>query len=344
MTVSGGDRMLLEHVFPVDLPPGGELVVRGAVRTSFDGAVFDAATRTDTLADGSLSTRAGGLFDLEAGGLRVASLVPSAHEVHLVATGADAPACAALGLKGACLVPRSNALAHERLMTRAEFLASLSGSLQADALAPTPPSLARAYAADIGILLAIGVLAMFAAIFVRALRNRRSSAFGQVEAAARAADAAIGNDVDVLPLREQIAPLLARARDLEQARRMCERKLARVDRRKLEQRRLRWTASTDPAAAETLAWINREIVEATRLEQDLRTTHAGLARIESALRVLACNARSRREVEPSTAEADPVRIAQRELDLREEAVREAEAVLTGERSPITNSDLAAKVG
>src|SRR5262249_39148996 len=116
MSVGGGDRLLLEHPFAVDLPPGGEIVVRGAVRSSFDGAVFDAATRIDVLPDGSSLDRPGGLFDLEAGGLRVASIDTTTHEVHLVASGGDAPTCTALGLGGACLVPRTEVLAHERLM------------------------------------------------------------------------------------------------------------------------------------------------------------------------------------------------------------------------------------
>jgi hypothetical protein len=330
MSLASGDRLLLERPFAVDLAPGAEIVVRGAVRTSFDGSVFDAATRTDTLGDGSTVTRPDGLFDLEAGGLRVASIDAKTHDVHLVATGAEAPACQAMGLAGACLVPRTDALAHERLMTRAEFIDSLSGTLSADALAPTPPSLARAYASDVAGLLIIGLLAVAVALFVRAIERRRSSALGQVHDAAREAREAIGEDRHLLPLRLQIGPLLARAQELEATRRECVKKLARVDRKKLERRRARWAGSTDPNAVETLAWINREIVEATRLEQDLRACDADLARVESALRVLALNARSHRVVRaPEHAETthDPVAAAAREMELREEALRETEAVL-----------------
>lgn len=327
MSLTSGDRLLLERPFAVDLSPGAEIVLHGAVRTSFDGSVFDAATRTDTLADGSTVTRPGGLFDLEGGGLRVASVDAKTHDVHLVSTGAEAPACRSMGLSGACLVPRTDVLAHERLMTRAEFIDSLSGTLHADALSPTPPSLARAYASDIAGLLVVGLLAVAVALFVRALKRRRSSALGQVHAAAREAREAIGEDKHLLPLRLQIGPLLARAEDLEVTRRDCEKKLARIDRKKLEQRRARWASSTDPNAVETLAWINREIVEATRLEQDLQACNAGLARVESALRVLALNARSHRDVRARVSQSDPVDVAAREMELREEALREAEAVL-----------------
>jgi hypothetical protein len=326
MTLGAG-RVLLERPVALQLPAGSDVVVQGAVRTSFDGAVFDAATRTDTLPDGTTVTRTGGFYDLEAGGLRVVSTDARTHEVHLVASGADAPGCRALGLEGACLVPRVDALARERLMTRGEFLDSLTGDVSVDAAAPTPPSFIRSHAWDLGLLAALGLAALAVTIVTLVVKARRSSALGRVREAAREAHAAIGADADLAALRAQIAPLVERARDLERSRLACNKKLAGIDRKGLEARRARWSRSTDADAVETLAWVNREIVEATRVEQDAAAAVAGIARVESALRVLALNARSHRDVRARVATDDPVDAAAREMALRDEALREAEAVL-----------------
>ena len=70
-----------------------------------------------------------GLIDFGAGGFEIVAQDGAAHQVQAVATGAEAPACRALGLAAPCLPLRMGHLAHGRLLTVREFTASLRGEL-----------------------------------------------------------------------------------------------------------------------------------------------------------------------------------------------------------------------
>jgi hypothetical protein len=312
---------------PLAMHSGDTFVLRGSVRTSYDGSVFDAVTRSATEHDGAgqpeTVTRESGLFALGAGGLEVVEQHPEQHTYRVMANSGSAPACALLGVSTPCLLPRTAELAHERLLPQDEFVRTLNGSVSAaiPATPLAPPSAVRALSnAFLG-----GSALLFTLFGLLVVRARRASPIGLVRAAARAAHRHCAQgDPTLAPLRAQIAPLLARARDLERARRACEAKLATVDRESLERKRAEWKAANGTATADALAWIGAECTEADRLQADRDASVAGLVRIASALRVLALCARKHRGVRARIATSDPVDAMGIELELRDAAIAEAE--------------------
>jgi hypothetical protein len=116
----------------VEIPAGGSLAVRGAMRSSYDGSVIDAATTRH--GDGRIE--AGGLIDFEAGGLRLVGQDAEKHDYRFAPTGRPGHACVAARLVSPCLISRLLPLAQARLLTLADFSASLSGELSTD----SPPS------------------------------------------------------------------------------------------------------------------------------------------------------------------------------------------------------------
>lgn len=162
----------------VDVTPGGEIVLRGSYASKFDGSVLDAATTTwPAGAPGGATIDAGGLVDFEAGGFHVTSRDPVRHEVHAVATGDVGAACASLQVESPCLPVRLQPLALSRLMTAADFRASLAGSregLALEVVAPplyAPPPAAVPYLAIASVALAVGL-----SIFFLVRRKKRLAA------------------------------------------------------------------------------------------------------------------------------------------------------------------------
>lgn len=148
----------------VDVTPGGEIILRGSFSSKFDGSVVDAATTTwPAGTPGGASIDAGGLIDFEAGGFHVTSRDPVRHEVHAVATGDVGAACSALQVRSPCLPVRLQPMALSRLMTVADWNASLLGppeGLALEVIAPpiyAPPPAAVPYLAIPGGVLAVGL-------------------------------------------------------------------------------------------------------------------------------------------------------------------------------------------
>jgi hypothetical protein len=321
-----GTPLALDRVTALSLDAGAQVIVHGAVSTSVDGSVFDAAMQADGLSPGAM--RAGGLFDLAAGGLRIVQQSVDHHEYTLAPTGAPGPACAAAGLGSPCLVPRLAVLAHERLKTAAELASTLSGGVQLEGvLAPPAPLVAPPVASALsgGALAATLAVLAWVALIVR--RRRAQSALGRVRAAAREAIEATRRDPTLERLRSQVHAMLARAEQLDHARRACAARLARIDLSGLERRREAMARSTAPEAAEALAWLTTECAEAERLRSDLASSLVGLERIESAMRVVSLRARQGRGMRARITTGDPVDGAALELVLREEALIEADAVV-----------------
>jgi hypothetical protein len=113
----------------VSIPAGGTLTIRGAVRSSHDGSVIDAAT---TMRGAGAATASGGLLDFEAGGLRLVGQNQENHEYQFASAG-QGDGCTMAGLPSPCLIPRLLPLAQERLLVVADFSASLTGVLSMDA-------------------------------------------------------------------------------------------------------------------------------------------------------------------------------------------------------------------
>lgn len=319
-------HVALRDLAPLALPdvtPGEELVLKGTVRTSFDGTVYDAITRTDLRPEGPL-TRRGGLFEPEATGFRVASHDLAKHEVHLVATGTASEACAAAGMPTPCLLPRVTEAAHERLLTATEFRATLVGELSAD-LPDAPPAAVpptRAAGAGSGALgLFLALLALVGLVVVR--RNTPMSA---VKRAASRALGEIKGDRAFATLRAKIDALLQHAEKLEQARKTTEARLAKLDLAALEAKS--HALVTAGAADDVRTWADRELEEGRRLQRDHEKAVFGLERVVSALGVVALASREERGVRVDDAVKDALAEVEDELVLREQALTEADE-LTG---------------
>ncbi len=321
-----GTPLALDRITALQLDAGAQIVVHGAVSTSVDGSVFDAAMQADGLSPGAM--RAGGLFDLAAGGLRIVQQSVDRHEYTLASTGTPGPACAALGIGSPCLVPRLAVLAHERLKTSAELANTLSGAVQLEGvIAPPVPPVSPQTASALSAGAVVAALAIFAWAALVIRRRRAQSALGRVRAAAREAIEATRRDPTLERVRAQVLAMLTRAEQLDQARSACVARLARIDRANLERRRQAMARSSSPEAGEALAWLTAECAEAERLQSDLSSSLVGLERIESAMRVVSLRVREGRGTRARVAHADPVDAAALELVLREEALIEVEAVI-----------------
>jgi hypothetical protein len=318
-------RLPLDRVTGLSLDPGANVVVRGVVTTSVDGSVFDAAMQADGLSPGAL--RAGGLFDLAAGGLRLVEQHPDRHEYVLASTGTVSPACAAAGVESPCLVPRLAVLAHERLKTAGELADTLRGSVELEGvIAPPVPLVAPSTLSGLSVSSIIVLVAGACWIAFVTVRRRARTALGRIRKAARETLRATRRDPTLDRVRAEVRAMVVRAADLDVARKACASRLARIDRTALERRREATARSQSPDAVETLAWLSAEQAEAARLESDLSSSVLGMDRIESALRVITLRVREHRGTRARVA-GDGVEAAAAELSIRDEALDEAERAL-----------------
>ncbi|XXY44652.1 hypothetical protein WME91_32075 [Sorangium sp. So ce269] len=165
----------------VDVAPGGEIVLRGKLVCSTDASVIDAATTTwPAGAPGGGSVDSGGLIDFAQGGFHVTSRDPATHEVHAIATGDPAPACALAGVEAPCLPLRLVPLARARLQTAQELTSCLNGGITVevpDAVIPPVAPAAAPYVQGAAVLLGLGVLA---SVGWAVHRRRARSPIGQL--------------------------------------------------------------------------------------------------------------------------------------------------------------------
>lgn len=190
-----------QAVTPIDVEPGGEIVLRGSFHSRFDGSDVDAATTTwPDGAPGGASVDAGGLVDFEAGGLHMTARDPKTHVVKAISTGEPGPACEAAGVASPCIALRVLPQARSRLLTMKDWTDSLAGQITVEAT--TAPAYAPAVDAATSPY-AIGTFSVLGALAVGALawtfhRKRAQSAKGQllvmaarVQQKLRAADGAL---------------------------------------------------------------------------------------------------------------------------------------------------------
>jgi hypothetical protein len=172
---------LVQHI---NVPPGGEIVLRGRHFCDRDASVIDAVTTTWPAESGA-SIDPGGLVDLESGGFHMTRRDPVTHEVHAVATGDTSPACATAGVQSPCLPLRLVQLAQRRMITVQDLRASLkAGELAVEVpgsvLPPVSPG-AAPYLQGAAVLLGLGALA---SLGWAAHRRRARSPAGQLLALA----------------------------------------------------------------------------------------------------------------------------------------------------------------
>lgn len=180
----------------VDVAPGGEIVLRGKLVCSTDASIIDAATTTwPAGAPGGASVDSGGLVDLEQGGFHMTSRDAATHEVHAIATGDPAPACALAGVEAPCLPLRLLPLARSRLQTAQELGSCLNGGITVevpDAVLPPVAPAAVPYVQGAAVLLGASVLASIGWIVqrrrARSPRGRLLDLAKRARAKLRAAD------------------------------------------------------------------------------------------------------------------------------------------------------------
>jgi len=286
-------EVAIDHVTSLGIEPGATIRVSGVVRTSFDGSAFDAVSTWNAASSG-VDGHPGGLFDLVAGGLRIVDSRPAEHTYVLSAADAPGAACVAAGVDSPCLVPRLAEIAHARLRSTREIAGTLSGGLVVEPRPPPAPPVGREVWATAGVTVA--VVAIGAAAVVA--RRRARTPLGRVHASARRALRVIRADPTFDGVREKVAALVARATELDAARRAC----------------LRRIGALGPARDDVVR------AEVARIEGEGATCADGIARIETALRVVA----SRAVGAAPASEPDPVDVVGAELSLRAEALDEAD--------------------
>lgn len=260
------------------IEPGGSVTVAGAVESTYDGARIDASQ----------------MFDAAAGGLRVVERDGARVRMEPAGVG---PTCAALGIASPCLVPRLTEHAHARLLDVESFRATLRGGFDVSiAAAPPPPSRAPAVLRAVALLtLAAAAVAAFLAWLARV----GSTPIGRVQAAARSARRAVGDEPTLVVVREEIDRLVEQARQVDRVLRTCSGELSRV--RKIGDR------------------LAIEHEEERRLIRDVANARARLTEIAAALRLIPLRIR-----EAVRFGRSPVERIVEELGLRERAIAEAE--------------------
>lgn len=330
---------LTEVAHPVAVDPGGEVIVRGSVRSSHDGAIIDATTTRPgaTGVEGEGAPVPGGLYDIEQGGWTLVSRDLRAHAYRLQSTGEPGPMCQAAGVSSPCLPLRMLPLAQTRLLAVQDFARSLSGQLTIEVLNPdsTPPP-APGFVAQHG-LKALGAAALAAITYAvaRTLKKRASTPEAAVRAAAkRARDRLKAGD----PVHQRLGPsidaLVQHAAELASLR---ERLLLRVtssDRAGLEARRADLKAREEKGvteAAEARALVDEQLARIDRWRTESERASARIAQVREYLDALA----QRLDEEISRAPADrdeATQAALKELELEVESAlagaREADRIMT----------------
>jgi hypothetical protein len=250
------------------------------------------------------------LFDLSAGGLSIVQEDPLSQTVETVPTGIDGPGCVAAGAVSPCLVPRVAALAHARLLTARELMDALTGTIEVHGSgaivgATAEPPVSQGPSLALLVTCAAAAAILLLAVVIRTVRGH--GPLGAVRRAARDARRSTRSDGTLAHVRAQIELLVAHARELDRARRACEKKRAGIDRASL---------------ARGLA---TERTEAARIDEDLARARADLDRVASALRLVALHVRDDRSARCASG-LDPVAELEVELALGDEEVAELNRV------------------
>lgn len=179
----------LDRISPIDVPLSGKVVLSGKCYVSHDGSTLDAATTEwPKDAPGGASRDPNGLIDPTAGGLALTNRDLEHNTYEYVREAESTEVCRAAGFQGACLVPRTVALAQQRNLMTAELLAKVkaaNGCLTVEV--PEPPPLAAVAPAFpyLGVLLGLGAATAIGLVWWRTRKKRAASPTGQLLALAR---------------------------------------------------------------------------------------------------------------------------------------------------------------
>jgi hypothetical protein len=331
------DRVSLsieEPCRPVAVAPGGEIVLRGAIRSRHDGAVIDALTTT-TGEGADAVTAPGGLYDVEAGGFRLVSRDPAAHAYRLAATGETGPGCTEAAVASPCLPLRMLALSRTRLLAVADFARTLDGAITLevlhpdDAPPPPPPPAAPGFLERHPLPIAGGLLlALIGALGVARVRRARSTPEGRVaRAAARLGARLRGGDPVHRALLPSVDALASTAAELAALRDRLRAKVGSSGRADIEARRRELAARTDPESAEALRLVDEQLATIGRWSAEADRAGARIDRVLEYLRLL--HQRFDEDARTAQDEADTRALAELERDVQAalEGAREADRLL-----------------
>lgn len=176
----------LDRPLPVDVRPGGKIIVTGSCYLSHDGSeIGPATTHWPKEAPGGESVDPIGLVDADASGLSLVSRAE--NQATYVLSGKGSTVCKAAGIEGACVVPNTK-LAIDRGLTQSEFRAKLrnaEGCMIVEV--PDPPVLAPLAPAFpfLGIAGGLGAAVVLGLVALRMRKRQRESPAGQLLALAK---------------------------------------------------------------------------------------------------------------------------------------------------------------
>jgi hypothetical protein len=244
---------------PIAARRGEEVVLRGSFKSTLDGSVVDAATTSwPAGAPGGASLDQGGLVDLAAGGFRVTARDPVTHEVHAMATGEAAPACAAAGVSAPCLPLRTVSLSQSRLVTVGEWQKSLVGEMTVEAPQPAAVTAPLAEPAPPWAWITLGVVVMMTALgsVIAVQRSRAGSAEGRLLALAKRVRAKVTTADRVLAA--PLSPALESALAAVKGRRV---RADSAEGRRIAEVLVRVETAIDRGSEEARAEAEREVVD-----------------------------------------------------------------------------------
>lgn len=326
------------HVVAVD--SGGEIILRGAVRSAHDGSVIDALTTRAgaTSVEGEGEPVAGGLFDVEAGGWALVSRDPSAHVYRLAATGSPGSACVEAGVRSPCLPLRLLPLAQTRLLAVSDFARTVSGEVTLEVLDPdTVPIAVPPFVVRHGATMGFGALGLVASLLgILTLRRRASTPEATLRRTAARVRARLSSSD---PVHRQLAPtiegLLAHADELTTLRENLRARLAGADLVSLRKRRDELVAKEATGvveAAKARALVDEQIARVGRWGREIERAAARIAEVREYLEALlqrldeSVGAPASARLE-STSEA--LGELEREVQLAIDCAREADAAARG---------------
>lgn len=331
---------VLDPARPVQVAPGGEVILRGTVRSTHDGTVFDAATSRPgaTGVEGDGAPVPGGIYDLEGGGWRIVARDLRAHSYRLAATGEPGAQCVAANVPSPCLPLRLLPLAQTRLLAVSDFARTLSGELTMEVIdaeevpARVPPFLER-----YGMVLGLGALGLVGAfVGVRVLRRRAATPEAMLRRTAARVRAKLASGD---PVHRQLAPsidgLVRHAEELGSLRDRLGARVAAADRAGLVKRRDELAAKESSGVAEAAkarALVDEQIERVDRWAKESERATARIAEVHEYLKALQQRldesiGAAASEREGATREA----LAELERDVQSalEGAREADRVLEG---------------
>lgn len=331
---------ITEVAHPVAVDPGGEVIVRGSVRSSHDGSIIDALTSRPGAAgvEGEGAPVLGGLYDVEAGGWTVVSRDLRAHAYRLAATGNPGPACVEARVSSPCLPLRLLPLAQTRMLAVADFARTVSGEVTLEVLNPdSTPLAAPPFFVRYGTALGVSAVILAAGLgLASTLRRRSQTPEAKLHRTAAKVRARLASGD---PVHRQLVPsidaLVKHADELASLRDRLRARVASTDRAGLNIRREAAAAQVAKGVAEgarAVALVDEQIERLARWSREAERAEARIGEVHEYLMALSQRLDESIGAEASARDASTREaLAELEAEVQSalEGAREADAAARG---------------